>query len=119
LLDGHALIASRDTRRDVGTSIHTRGEQSRETLVDVVRASCKRVQEAARTLEEYGKIVSSEFAAMLGELRYASYTIEKAILTTVESRDRLRDCRLYVLVTQGACPHGAGPVIRAALAAGA
>lgn len=118
LLDGRALITARDTRRDVGTTVHTRREQTRETLVDVVHASCKRVQEAARTLEEFGKIVSPEFAAMLGELRYASYTIEKAIVTTFESRDRLNDCRLYLLVTQASCPHGAGPVIRAALAAG-
>jgi thiamine-phosphate pyrophosphorylase len=119
LLDGRALITSRDTRGDVGTTVHTRSERTRETPLDVVRASCKRVQEAARTLEEFGKIVSPEFALMLGELRYASYTIEKAILTTFESRDRLADFRLYLLVTQALCPHGAGPVIRAALAAGA
>lgn len=119
LLDGRALITSRDTRGDVGTTVHTPSERTRKTPLDVVRASCKRVQEAARTLEEYGKIVSPEFAVMLGELRYASYTIEKAILTTFESRDRLADCRLYLLVTQAYCPHGAGPVIRAALAAGA
>jgi thiamine-phosphate pyrophosphorylase len=118
-LEGRGLISARDARGDVGTSVHTPAEQTRETLIDVVRASCKRVQEAARSLEEYGKIVSPEFAQALGQLRYASYTIEKAILTTAESRDRLENCRLYLLVTQGLCPNGAGPVIRAALAAGA
>jgi thiamine-phosphate pyrophosphorylase len=119
LLDGHGLISARDTLGDVGTSVHTRGEQTRGTLTDVVRASCKRVQEAARTLEEYGKLVSAEFAQAAGELRYAAYTFEKAILTTSESRNRLENCRLYLLVTQSLCPRGAGPVIRAALAAGA
>jgi thiamine-phosphate pyrophosphorylase len=118
LLDQHGLISSRDTRRDVGTTVHTARERSRESLIDVVRASCKRVQEASRTLEEYGKIVSLEFAALAAELRYASYTIEKAILTTFESRARLEDRRLYLLATHELCPHGAGPVIRAALDAG-
>lgn len=118
-LDGRGLIASRDTRQDVGTTIHTRREATRGTLLDVVKASCKRVQEAARTLEEYGKIVSAEFAQTLGELRYSSYTLEKALLTTIESRSRLPEGTLYVLVTQALCPNGAGPVIRAALAGGA
>ncbi|MSR57604.1 MAG: thiamine phosphate synthase [Planctomycetaceae bacterium] len=119
LLDDRALISCRDTRHDVGTSVHTRREATRESLADVVRASCKRVQEATRTLEEYGKLVSPEFAGAMGELRYAGYTIEKALLTTFEARDRLNECRLYVLVTQKLCPGGAGPVIRAALSAGA
>jgi thiamine-phosphate pyrophosphorylase len=118
LLDGRRLLSARDTLGDVGTTIHTKGEQTRGTLTDVVRASCKRVQEAARTLEEYGKLVSAEFAQGVGELRYAAYTFEKAILTTSESQSRLENCRLYLLVTQALCPQGAGPVIRAALAAG-
>lgn len=117
-LDGRALVSCRDTRNDVGTTVHTAREASRESLADVVRASCKRVQEATRTLEEYGKLVSPEFAAAMGELRYSGYTIEKALVTTLESRDRLADFRLYLLVTQAQCPGGAGPMIRAALAEG-
>ena len=117
-IDGRGLIVSRDTLQDVGTTIHTRREETRETLLDVVKANCKRVQEAARTLEEYGKVVSAEFAQSMGALRYTSYTLEKALLTTFESRGRLPEGTLYVLVTQALCPHGAGPVIRAALAGG-
>lgn len=117
-IEGRSLLAARDTERDVGTTVHTRREQTRESPLDVVRASCKRVQEAARTLEEYGKVVSPEFAAAAGHLRYASYTIEKALLTTVEARTTFEGRVLYLLATQAACPGGAGPVIRAALAAG-
>lgn len=119
LIDAHRLISSRDTRQDVGTTLHTPREQTRGGLADVVKANCKRVQEAARTLEECGKVVSPEFAAIAGELRYAAYTIEKSLLTALDSRDRLAGCRLYLLVTQAQCPNGAGPVIRAALASGA
>ncbi|MFN0056552.1 MAG: thiamine phosphate synthase [Planctomycetales bacterium] len=117
-LDSRALLAARDTLRDVGTTVQTPRERSRESLADVVRASCKRVQEASRTLEEYGKIVSPQFGQTLQELRYEAYTIEKGILTRFESQGRLGDCRLYLLATQSLCPGGAGPVIRAALAEG-
>lgn len=114
----HALLASRDTLRDVGTTVHTRTEAARGTPLDVVRAALKRVQEAARTLEEFGKIVSPRSGVELGELRYEAYTLEKAILLTQSARERLDGRLLYLLVTEALCPRGSGPVIRAALDAG-
>lgn len=119
LVDERALLRSRDTPRDVGTEIHTRHEATRETLLDVVRASFKRVQEAARTLEEFGKVVSSELGVQLGRLRYELYTLEKAVLMTHASGERLAGRDLYLLVSEELCPRGSGPVIRAALAEGA
>jgi thiamine-phosphate pyrophosphorylase len=117
-LDAAGMARGRDTFADVGTTVHTPREATRDSLMHVVRANCKRVQEAARTLEEYGKVVNPEFAREAGELRYASYSIEKTLLTTIDSQRRLAGCRLCLLVTQKLCPGGAGPVIRAALAAG-
>lgn len=114
-IDAAGLLASRDTMRDVGTTIHTRQEMRRETLLAVVQAGFKRVQEAARTLEEYGKVLSPEFGGRLGELRYDLYTLEKAVLLTHASRERLAGRDLYLLVTEELCRHGSGPAIRAAL----
>ena len=118
LLNAPALLAARDTEADVGTSVHTPQERHRGSLADVTQAACKRAQEAARTLEECGKLVDRDFAATLGRLRYELYTLEKAILRTHTARERLAECRLYLLVTEELCPHGSGPMLKAALAGG-
>jgi thiamine-phosphate pyrophosphorylase len=117
--DSQGLVSSRDTPRDVGTTIKTRREGVRETLRDVVTANFKRAQEATRTLEEYGKLLASALGRQFEELRYDLYTIEKGVLITSASRERLADRSLYVLVSSELCPHGSGPVIAAALAGGA
>lgn len=113
------LLHARDTQHDVGTEIHTPFEATRHTILDVVRAACKRVQEALRTLEEYGKVLDPALGERLGRLRYESYTLEKALLLTHSARDRLHDRNLYVLVTEGLCHHGSGPAIRGAIDGGA
>ncbi len=118
-IDRHGLVASRDTRRDVGTSVKTRREGIRETLLDVVTANFKRVQEATRTLEEYGKLLSPAKGRQLEELRYDLYTIEKGVMLTNAARERLAGRELYVLVSSDLCPRGSGPVIAAALEGGA
>jgi thiamine-phosphate pyrophosphorylase len=119
VVNGHQLVSSRDTRADVGTAVKTRREGLRQSLPDVVITNFKRVQEAVRTLEEYGKVLSTELGRQLEALRYDLYTIEKAVVVTYASRERLAGKDLYVLVSSEICPHGSGPVIRAALAAGA
>jgi thiamine-phosphate pyrophosphorylase len=113
-----ALVASRDTTGDVGTNISTEAETHRETATDVVRANAKRVQEAARTLEEYGKVVSPNMAIQLEAWRYNLYTIEKAVLTTLASRHRLEDRCLYLLVTASLCQLDIEQVVRGALEGG-
>ena len=118
LLPTDRILAARDTAGDVGTGIQTQAEQHREHAVDVVRANCKRVEESLRTLEEYSKTVNADAAVRFEQLRYGFYTIEQAVMQTFRSRDRLRDVRLYLLVTDRLCPQGAGPVIRKALKGG-
>ncbi len=112
------MLASRDTRGDVGTGIATDAERHRAHVFDVVRASCKRVEESLRTLEEYSKTISSDAAAGFERLRYGFYTIEQAVVQTFSARDRLRHVRLYLLVSDRQCPQGLGPVVRAALQEG-
>lgn len=114
-------LAARDTLGDVGTSIGTASEYQRGSAIDVARASFKRVQEALRTLEEFGKLIDSDAASLarrIEQLRYRLYTAEKAVLRTQFSRERLFDQRLYLLVTASSCVAGCETVVRAALAAG-
>jgi len=119
VVDSRELVSSRDTRADVGTNVKTRREGLRQSMQAVVIANFKRVQEAARTLEEFGKVLSSELGRQLEVLRYELYTLEKAVTVTDASRDRFAGRELYVLVSSELCPHGSGPVVRAALSAGA
>ncbi len=118
-LDPAGLLAARDTQGDVGTAVRTRHEAVRGALLDVVRAAFKRSQEALRTLEECRKVVEAAEDDALGRLRYELYILEKAVLQTHDSRERLAGRDLYVLITEALCPHGSGPAIQAALAGGA
>src|SRR5262245_18563665 len=51
------LLSSRNTSDDVGCAITTASEFERANLSDVVRANCSRVQQALRSIEEYGKLL--------------------------------------------------------------
>ncbi|WP_339734583.1 thiamine phosphate synthase [uncultured Gimesia sp.] len=113
-----SLIASRDTLHDVGTSISTTSEFERQSMEHLLQANLKRVQEATRTLEEFGKLISVEAAALFKQMRYSLYTLEKSILSCVHNQRRLENCRLYLLASESLCHHGSGPAIREALAAG-
>jgi thiamine-phosphate pyrophosphorylase len=117
-LPAENLLRSRETEADVGTRISTQSETVRQSPLDVAQAACKRVQEAVRSLEEFGKLWSTTSAAQLERLRYTIYTLEKALLLTDVSSRALADRRLYLLATESACPHGLGPAVRGALAGG-
>ena len=123
LLPESDRLAARDTLGDVGTTISTPSEYCRPTLLDVVRASFKRVQEALRTLEEYGKLIphsSSEpsFAERVEQIRYRIYTAEKSVLRTVCVSERLQENSVYLLVTSANCAGGLEATIQGALATG-
>jgi thiamine-phosphate pyrophosphorylase len=91
-------LAARDTPGDVGASLDTDAERSRRDLNAVLQANCKRLQEALRSLEEFGKLVSDELAQGCKQLRYHSYTLERALFTTYHAGLRLASTRLYVLI---------------------
>ncbi len=126
-LNDAALISSRDTVGDVGTTIHTDSEMSRVSLLDVARANLKRIEEATRTLEEFSKVAVAfdpsathlrDLPARLGQVRYNLYTLEKAILTSLDSRSRLEGASLYMLLTQSLCRLDWETVLRQAIAGG-
>jgi thiamine-phosphate pyrophosphorylase len=112
------LLEGRETLRDVGTTLATDQEQRRDSLAAVVQANLKRLQEALRSLEEYGKLRSPELGQRLEALRYRSYTLERALLLGTTARERLADARLYLLVTAAHCALGLGRTIREAMEGG-
>ena len=118
VLPATALLASRDTIHDVGTSITTESEYIRTSNADVVSAAFKRVQEALRTLEEYTKVVEPKLSPQLEQLRYQLYTTEKAVQRMESAVRRLENQRVYLLVTSADCRNGFEATVKAALEAG-
>jgi thiamine-phosphate pyrophosphorylase len=112
------LLASRDTEADVGTTVRTRHDLTRESLLDVVRAALKRAQEGMRTVEETAKVVQPDLAEPFGALRYRLYTVEKWLLAGLGSREQLAGRPLYLLLTEELCHHGSGPAVKGAIAGG-
>jgi thiamine-phosphate pyrophosphorylase len=99
-LPSEELLGSRDTVGDVGTSISTSNEKHRHSLHAVLVANAQRLQEALRSLEEYGKILSPEFGTQIERVRYQSYTLEKALFLHEQSHKRLRSAHLYLLISK-------------------
>jgi thiamine-phosphate pyrophosphorylase len=73
------LVRSRDSAGDVGAGSWTPGEKNRESLLAVAVANLKRVQEAARVLEEFGKLLGPG-AAVFKKIRFEAYVLEQEML---------------------------------------
>ena len=91
----------------------------RSSLHAVVQANAKRLQEALRSLEEFGKTVSIDFAQQIERIRYHAYTLERAIVPKSRLQDRLADAQLYVLVTDSFCKHSLVGTVKEAVLGGA
>ena len=102
-LPAHLLLGSRDTRRDVGTSLSAAGEYTRTSTAKVAAINLKRLQESLRSLEEFGKVLSAPFAVAAEAIRYEAYTLEKVLDRGAFAADKLREARLYVLLTGSQC----------------
>lgn len=103
LLPPRLLLHSRDTPGDVGTAISTAREFERATPRQVAAVNFKRLQESLRSLEEYGKLDDPRFAREVEQIRYAAYTLERAVIAGADSRERLAAARVYVLLTGSQC----------------
>lgn len=119
VLDKQHLVAARDTLTDVGTGIGLASEYCRTATVQVLSANLARVQQSLRTIEEYGKTLSSELARQVEQLRYQTYTLEKALLQTLSGSQLLSDVQIYLLVDGQESPDSFRTMIRKLLAAGA
>jgi len=114
-----SLLISRDTPGDVGTAITTESESRRTGELSVVTAAAKRLTEALRCLEEYGKILHAAFAREIESIRYEAYELEKQLLLGANRPSRFPQVRLYVLLTESLCKLPLLETARQALAAGA
>lgn len=112
------LLQARDTMNDVGTAITTDQEQERDSPRATAHANCKRLQEALRSLEEYGKILEPAFGAAIEQLRYEAYTLERGLVGG-DGAGRLAQAKLYVLVTGQSCRASLVGTVREVLAGGA
>ncbi|MEZ5941507.1 MAG: thiamine phosphate synthase [Planctomycetaceae bacterium] len=101
--ESDSWIASRDSQHDVGREITTPQEQHRGSVDDVVRANCKRVEEALRSLEEFGKVLGPDFATRIEQLRYEFYSIEQALSARLRSERLLEGRHLYLLLEEARC----------------
>jgi thiamine-phosphate pyrophosphorylase len=91
-------LAARETLTDVGTDVSLESELVRQDAQSVLSANFARWQEALRSLEEFGKLLDPEMAARFERIRYASYTLHRAIETTRVNLNRLASARLYALI---------------------
>jgi thiamine-phosphate pyrophosphorylase len=112
------LLEARNTLGDVGLTISTPGEQERAHLKNVAQVNMKRLQEALRSLEEFGKLHSPDFGRAIEGLRYRAYTLERALFLGAAARQRLADARLYVLVSEDSCRASLSGTIHEAAAGG-
>ena len=118
-LGADRLLAARDIEHDVGRDLATAGELRRRQPDDVVAAAFARLTEAARALAEYAKIVSPDAARLAEALRYDAYALEPRIRLRAALCRRLRDLRLYVLLTEALCARPWRETAEAVLSGGA
>jgi len=114
-------FASRDTEGDVGTEITSAGEYERASLLEVVSANAKRVQESLRAIEEASKALRDcvGVAQAIERARYETYEIERTLSLRVRART-VPSWPLCVIVTRSLCAHMSWQsVIRAAAEGGA
>ncbi|HLW68480.1 MAG TPA: thiamine phosphate synthase [Gemmataceae bacterium] len=112
------LAEARDTTGDVGTAITTESEMERDSPQHIAQVNWKRLQEALRSLEEYSKCIRPELASALEQLRYRSYTLEKATVLAKHAQQRLQHARLYALLSASQCVASLEFVIAEAAAGG-
>ena len=113
------MITSRDTPGDIGTEITSPSEPLRADLPDVATAACKRLAEALRTIEEYGKIVAPDRVFQIERMRYNAYTLEARLVARLLVGRRFGEVRLYVLIGPGFGTGSIRELARTAIAEGA
>jgi thiamine-phosphate pyrophosphorylase len=113
------LLAARDTPGDVGKVVTSGGEYERTSPAQVAVVNLKRLQEALRSAEEYGKVFGEGFGRRVEAIRYRAYTLERAVVLGADARARLADAKLYVLLTGSQCAAALDWTIAEAAAGGA
>lgn len=98
------LLAARASQTDVGKDIASPAQAGKDRAEAIVTASCKRLQEALRNLEEYGNIINNRIALLAGKLRFDAYQLEKDLMLATNPRRAFQPVSLYVLIGSDLCP---------------
>jgi len=114
-----SLIRTRDIVGDVGQDIKTNTETTRSDAHAVAVAAAKRLSEALRSIEEFGKTIDPGFAQAIERLRYAGYELERRLAITAQTRERFARVKLYVVITESLCRGDWLKTARAAIDGGA
>ena len=114
-----SLTRYRDITHDVGREAQTPTEYRRPVTASVVVAAGKRLSEALRAIEEYGKTIDPDFASAIEMIRYQGYELERRIAMTTQARKRFKSVRLYVILTEAFCKADWFTTSKAALRGGA
>ncbi|MCD6472363.1 thiamine phosphate synthase [Candidatus Aerophobetes bacterium] len=85
------LIVSRDIKRDVGMKIK---EDERRKFEEIIEANFRRVEEAERSMEEFGKLFSPIIGEKFKQIRFRTYSLEKKIRIKFKKRC---DVALYII----------------------
>lgn len=111
-------LSARDTPADVGTALTAAGEYQRLSLEHVCQINLKRLQEALRSLEEYGKLLDPHWAEQAEQLRYRTYHLEGRLFQSSRRQQQLAQARLYWLFTPSAAAERWEWLLERALAGG-
>jgi len=105
---GVGLLSNRDSERDVGHFLPSRERRlnteatSLRSLLDLVTANAKRVEESLRVVEELAKLpeLSSKLnSASFEQTRFTLYTLERDLISRISRRDKTeRLSGLYVIL---------------------
>ncbi len=74
--DEKKLISCRNSEKDAGAELK---EEGRGKVKELIRANFRRVQEAERSLEEFGKLLSPLLGQQFKKLRFRTYSLEKQV----------------------------------------
>lgn len=90
------LILSRESTNDVGKEISNNSKRQFEK--DIIRANCKRLEEALRVLCEYGQTLGTNISN-IEKCRFETYTLEKDLVIE-EKSNRLKKAKLYLVTSR-------------------
>jgi thiamine-phosphate pyrophosphorylase len=101
-LDQVKLLANRDVAGDVGRDMKVDGQLSRRSLEDCFTAAAKRAAEALRALAESTQSLNADIAAVMEQLRFEVYALEKETVLKAFIDAKWEMVRLYVLINASA-----------------
>lgn len=97
-LDSVKLLCNRDVAGDVGRELKVEGQLSRQSIEDCFTAAAKRASEALRALAESTQAIDATVAAVMEQLRFEVYALEKDTVLRACTAKKWENVRLYVLI---------------------